>query len=63
MLYAFMVWGTIYFTLFPNTKLPYTLWGPVSITKFPPPYSMYKPALCFDGFKLFPYTNLPYTSQ
>ena len=34
--------GAIYFMLFPNTKLPYTLWGPVSITKIPPPNSMYK---------------------
>ena len=50
--------------------LIYKLWGPVSISLFSPPNSIYKPALCFNSvcvcvcvqfvdITLFPNTNLP----
>ena len=56
--------GCLYFTLSPNTNLPFKSWGPVSISLFSPPNSIYKPALCFNSvcvqfvdITLFP--NLP----
>ena len=46
--YAVMLWEHI-FKLYPYTNLPFKLWGPVFISLFSPPNSIYKPALCFDG--------------
>ena len=50
-LYTNLLWdvGCLYFTLSPNTNLPFKLWGPVSISLFSPPNSIYKPALCFNS--------------
>ena len=49
--------GCLYFTLSPNTNLPFKLWEPVSISLFSPPNSIYKPALCFNSVCVCVYSS------